>query len=1037
MRDSHTHRLLLAAFSVVAILTGSSTAAAEPARYVRASWQMQDGLPSDNIRAVLRSRTGYLWVATFHGLARFDGVAFSTYHLGNTPALPNNLINRLFEDREGRLWLGHDTGEVTLYSGGRFRSLSLGAETPRQAVERFAQGADGTVWMLYRNGWLRPFRHETAGEVLRPSTERIIDLETDRAGTVWVADRDTVARIAAGGTAPVWSEDCPPRGLGRPRLLAARRGGIWVLAGGVIRRWHEGRWIEELGAAPGIGAAALPLLESEDGRVFLGGVSVAGLLQATPGGEVSPVEVVGAGLPGWVRSGCNDAEGNLWLCTSANGLQRLRPSRVEMVAVPESAGPWPVHSVTPRSAGGLWVGTEGAGVYSLRPVRTGNDPARLECERVGSARVIHAVLEDRRGTLWAGTSGMGGVLQAGNGMTLQPLVRNNALANTYGLLEAGNGTLWIGTLDGPARLDGERLVWPTAPEHPLPNVRCLAEDGSGGIWIGTLGSGLAFYRGGATVRIRSADGLPSDYVLSLDSEPTGDLWVGTYGHGMGRIRDGRVTGGVSSRHGLPSDVVFSLLAEDRDKVWITSPAGIVRVLRVDLHRCADGLLDRLPFQTLDTTDGLSTLEMSGGFQPAACRTPDGHLWFATARGLARVDPVAVENRSRPTPVVIESLRADGEIEEIHGPLPGGEAVAAASGGGRVDRDRPRQLGAGVRSLEIKYSGLSLAAPQRVRFRYQLEGLETEWVQAEARRTAYYNNLPPGAYVFRVQTTNSDGTWNQVGATLPFSIRPFLWQTRWFAVGSLATGAGAIAGLAFALVRSRYRRALRVSEQRQAIERERSRIARDIHDDLGAGLTQANLLAHAALRELPEPEKAAARLREVRSAIRDMTLAMDEIVWAVNPQHDSLDSLAAYLGQFAQDFLGRAGLRCVLDFPLDLPVRLVATEVRHALFLAFKEALHNVIKHAGATEVRVSLELRPDSLALVVRDNGQGFGRAGGGPVARVVEGRIAPGVGLAGIRQRLLQVGGDVVVGNDPAGGAVVRLTVRVGNGSGRNSAVG
>jgi signal transduction histidine kinase len=169
----------------------------------------------------------------------------------------------------------------------------------------------------------------------------------------------------------------------------------------------------------------------------------------------------------------------------------------------------------------------------------------------------------------------------------------------------------------------------------------------------------------------------------------------------------------------------------------------------------------------------------------------------------------------------------------------------------------------------------------------------------------------------------------------------------------------------------------------------------------------------------------------------MTLAMDEIVWAVNPQHDSLDSLAAYLGQFAQDFLGRAGLRCVLEFPLDLPVRLVATEVRHALFLAFKETLHNVIKHAGATEVRVSIELRPDSLALVVRDNGRGFGTDAGGPTARAVEGRIAPGVGLAGIRQRLRQIGGDVALGNDPAGGAVVRMTVQVGNDPGRAEAGG
>jgi signal transduction histidine kinase/ligand-binding sensor domain-containing protein len=980
-------------------------------KFVVEGWQMQDGLPSDNIRNVVQTRDGYLWVATFHGLARFDGVEFKVSHLANTPALRNNLINRLYEDRDGRLWIGHDTGEVTVYSGGEFRAVPFEAAAPKVAVERFAQSADGTVWMLYRNGALRSFRQETAGPVIPPRGAQIVGLETDSAGTVWVAYGDTVTRLVAGQDLS-WTEGCPPPGLVRPRIVTARRGGIWVIDRDLLRRWHEGHWAEERRLDGRLNLASQQVLETSTGLFLLGGVSVEGLRIVAADGTMEPADVGTGNLSGWVRCLTEDAEGSLWLGTGGNGLRRLRPRRVEMLNPPDRWQNRPVRSVTARVAGGVSVGTEGAGVYRQEAGRW----ERLGEDRQLRTLVTKAVLEDRRGTLWVVSPGAGGVLQAFDGTGFKVIVQDPALGNPTALWETHRGELWVGSQVGPALLQGALLHWPASGgKAELANTRCFAEGADGAIWVGTLGSGVARLQDGVISRWRQSDGLVSDFVLSLQAEPEGSVWAGTYGHGLSRIQGGRCAT-VSSRHGLPSDVIFSLLDDEQGHFWMSSPAGIFRVAKADLHRCADGQLDRVPCVVLDLSDGLATLEMAGDCQPVSCRTADGRLWFATAKGLARVNPADVQARPKPTPVVIAGLRADGR--EVSFPRPG-SATDRTQGHASAG---PVALGPDLRYLEIEYAGLSLVAPRRVRFQYRLEGLEGEWNDAGTRRTAYYHHLPPGDYVFRVRASNDDGVWNPAGAILALQVVPYFWETGWFAALTVMLGAAGVAGLAFGIVRRRFARALVGLEQRQAIERERARIARDIHDDLGAGLTQVTLLTHTAKGLLQHPEKAAERLDAIQASAYQMTQAMDEIVWAVNPQHDSLDSLVAYLGKFAQDFLGSASVRCMLDFPLALPSWPLTAEVRHGVFLAFKEALHNVIKHAAATEVHIALTVAPEFFSLSVEDNGVGLCRS---PFpATSTHGRIASGLGVKGMKQRLEQFGGEVILTDRVGGGTAVQFRI-------------
>ena len=301
----------------------------------------------------------------------------------------------------------------------------------------------------------------------------------------------------------------------------------------------------------------------------------------------------------------------------------------------------------------------------------------------------------------------------------------------------------------------------------------------------------------------------------------------------------------------------------------------------------------------------------------------------------------------------------------------------------------------------------------MRFRHRLEGLERDWVEDGTRRTVNYSYIPPGQYRFQVLACNNDGVWNETGAALALTVVPFVWQTGWFkAVAALALF-GAIGGAIRYVERRKLQRKVARLEQQRAVEHERARIAQDMHDDLGSRLTQITLMSELAQDELEHPAEAGEYLRRIESSARSLTRAMDEIVWAVNPRNDSLEGLLRYLQRFAQEHLTLAGVRCRWEVPVQVPALALPGNVRHSLYLACKEALHNVTKHAAATEARVHLEQGEASFTLIIEDNGRGFAASGGGP-----------GNGLVNLQKRMADLGGRFEVESGTGAGARVRFVV-------------
>lgn len=953
--------------------------------------------------AILQNEQGYLWMGSYGGLFRFDGVRFVSFTASTRPSLSNTRVTSLFEDKGGVLWIGHETGSLTRFDGGRFQPVAVPRNESGGAVEGIAADSEGEIWFL-RGGAVVRVKDARSLPVPGGTTpSRKAHLIGAPAGETWLVANGRLFALKNGGFVE--------QGFGNSNaavtvemVAPAHGGGLWVATGGTLRKWHQGQWVQELPGLPE--AAALTMIHQARSGALLAGTMRDGFFLIQTNRTTIQFNRANGLSHDWVRSMCEDREGNIWIGTGG-GLDSLRSRKVLMTGPPDGFQGCAAMSICAEPDGSGWVGSEGAGLYRLREggwTRYGEESGLTNL-------FVWSVLRARNGSVYAGTWGGGFLRQEGERfVTDEELAKVTAPA--VALYESKAGELWVGTTAGLHRFREGKLVWSaTADELILPDVRCIAEDKEGTIWFGMSGGGVGQVRGTTVRQLRRSHGLTSDFVSAIHVEEDGTVWLGTSDSGLLRYRNGAFRS-ISTPQGLPSPVIAHIVSDNADNLWISSNQGIFRASKAALHRCADGFTPSLRFLQYGRAEGMTTLACSGGFQPGATRTADGMLWFPTLKGLAVIDPARVRPNLVPPLVVVEELLAEGKVLEA----PTREERAL------VSRRRPAlKIPPGRQRVEIRYTALSFAAPDQVRFRYRLEELETDWVEAGTRRVAEYSYLPPGVYTFRVVACNNDDVWSSTGASLEFEVLPQPWQTWWFRALGIAAAALLLGLVGYAASRHRVRRKLELLERQRALERERARIARDIHDDLGASLTRISMLSQSVRAEVEPQPQVAADADQIYRTARELTRAMDEIVWAVNPRHDTLDSLVSYLGRYAQTFLASPGMRCRLDVPISLPNWPLTSEIRHNVFLAFKEALHNVVKHAKATEVRITLELGAASFVLSVSDNGLGFA-----PDTQHQEGRIQTGNGLPNMRKRIEEIGGKIDWVSAPGEGTKVRMAVPV-----------
>jgi len=597
--------------------------------------------------------------------------------------------------------------------------------------------------------------------------------------------------------------------------------------------------------------------------------------------------------------------------------------------------------------------------------------------------------------------------------------RAQGLAGNYvrSLLMAANGDLWVAT-GSPNRLHRLRAggLQPLEMSGELRSIRAMAQTTDGIIWAGSSDGQLLRVNPEA-LTVESI--VPDDRPLSirfLHATPDGSLWIGYAGWGVGRWKDGRHVR-VTAAQGLYDDYVSQILADDRGELWMNGNHGLFTVQLQDLVVVAEGRTDRVRCIVYGRGEGLPSLQARCDYFPSAWRMQDGTLFYSLRNGLAVAQPHKMSDNPEPPPVVLERVALDNRTvaryDHLFPLLPSGEPRT----GGVQSVTAPLRLPPRHQRLEFQFAALSYSSPENVQFRYQLKNFDQGWSESGPTRSVRYPRLAAGDYEFQVQACNEAGVWNEAGFRLKLVVTPFFWQTWWFRLGVLAGFTAGVVGLVRYFSFRRLQRELARLEQQAALHRERTRIARDMHDEVGSKLSRLSLLSDMASHQPEMPAAARGEVAEISETARDTIRSFEEIVWAVNPKNDSLANLIQYLCRFAEDFFEGSPTQCVFDVPDEIPAREVPTELRHHVFLAAKEALHNVFKHAQARHVCVRLTVAADGFEILVEDDGCGLG-AETGPT------RPGSGNGLENMRERMKAVGGEWAI--QPGSGGGTRVTFRI-----------
>lgn len=952
------------------------------------------GLPQSSVIAMTQTQDGYLWLGTKDGLARFDGNHYEVFREWNTPGLGGNVIVHLFEDSRKRLWVGAGN-TVSLIQNGHAETVAIpGGNMDLRAT---CEDVTGAIWLYLADGRLARWRDGKVEDAwvpdLKPSACRAVINTTD--GQIWIGTDSELFRVASDARAANFQLLLQTNALpGKLEyLLASPRGGFWLFANKQIYRVATGRATEAkvfAASYPWGEVRIMTALEDQAGNLVVG-TQNGGVFRFSPDGQFHAINGLSQNT---ALSLCEDREGNLWVGTDGGGLNRVKrnPFRVA-----PAGRDWVVQSVCADTNGNLWLGFNGGGV-----TRATADAWQDFGPAQGLLSLnFSAVLVTRDQRVWVGTRD-GGLFEWVEGRFQPASDPRFARRKIFVLFEDRAGNLWVGTDQGLACCwNGQSWRWITKANGLSADwITALAEDRDGNLWIGTERNGLHRWQDGKVTPIHQADGLPCENITSLCVDADNVLWVGT-GNGLGRLALGRWTR-FSSKDGLASDNISYLIEDDQEHLWIGSNLGLMRLAKKSLTKQVSAKTASIACRVYGPEDGLPSGECTQGSQPAAWRMPDGRLWFPTIRGLVSVNPAELLQNTNLPLVAIESVLLDDQEQRTN----------------RLDSVslQSQVIPASVERLDIFFTSLNLTTPKQARFSYWMEGHEERWNSPTERRSASYSKLPPGEYHFRIRASNEDGYWNNRGVALHLTVLPPFWKTWWFRTIAGVVLIGAIVGIVYFISTQKLQRQLASLRQQEALEKERARIARDLHDQLGANLTQVNLLGEMVGEDKNLPEEVASHAEQICKTARTTSDALDEIVWAANPSNDTLEGLVNYACKYAQEYLALADLRYRLDVPTELPTTNIAPDLRHNVFLAFKESVNNVVKHARATEAKIRLRLETNRFTFEIEDNGRGPSEAA------TKTGRN----GLRNMRKRMEDVGGTFEMTPGAERGTIVRLTAPI-----------
>jgi signal transduction histidine kinase/ligand-binding sensor domain-containing protein len=950
-------------------------------QYSQRVWQQEDGLPQPTVYALLQSHDGYLWLGTQGNLVRFDGVRFTTFDGGPNAFFGQNLVRALYEDPQHNLWIGATGGGLVRFSNGTFSRYTQSEGLPDDAISCIAPDRQGGLWVCTQKG-LAHFRdnHFTVYTTEQGlPTNRVRTVCQDSEGAVWVAGLD-FGLSKWDGTRFETVADPPFPAAAGVRALVCEDNGLWAATESGLFHLGKGANGAWTGVASLKNVPVTSLVESGDGSLWFGTREGFGRWKD---GEVSLFRAKDGLSHSTVLSLAQDREGSIWVGTK-NGLNQFFDGRVTPYTVSEGLPSNDTGPVYEDRDGVLWVGTLDAGLAHF----DGRRFLVLTRKEGLPSNTVYTLGAGPHGDIWVGTSA--GLARLHEGRIVRTYTRADGLPDNVirALYPDSKGNLWVGTARGLSLFQNDRFQ--TIREAGLGGASVIALGGGRHVqlFVGIEGGGMVYLLDGQFRRFKLNDPFSSD-IDSFLTDPDHKLWIGSLGGGLRRYRNGEITM-YTVRDGLFDQQIYHTLDDDHGNLWMASSKGIFRVSKQELDDFAEHrakTITSYPFST-----GSVRFECKAGVQPGGWKTRDGRLWFSTTRGLVVIDPLRLPRNSLPPQVIVEDVSVNGQ---------------------KMSPSQLTELPSQQNNLEFRYTGLSFVSPERLRFRYILEGFDKQWTAAGPRREASYTNLPHGHFRFRVTACNSDGVCNDAGESVAFTVVPAIYQRPWFL--PLCAVALAFAGwLAYQF------RVRQIEAQFKLVLAERSRIARELHDTLLQGLSAVTMQMKALSNRLPT----SAEKRTLDAVIEDAAACLSEArrsLWGLRTPDSEGSGLGENLERLAEQMTEASPIR--LHLKVDRQIAALSPKIEFQLLRIAQEALTNSMRHSEARNVEVALRQHSGEIHLAVKDDGRGFDTSHG--TAQFGH------YGIVGMRERVAEIGAELSVSSELGVGTEVDVILPVPGGVG------
>ncbi|MEP7339790.1 MAG: two-component regulator propeller domain-containing protein [Acidobacteriota bacterium] len=976
-------------------------------------WTTANGLPQNTVTGVAQTPDGYLWLSTFDGLARFDGVRFTIFDKGNTKGIINNRFARLFADREGVVYAFTENHVVTVYRNGVFRSYSDFA-TSGEAIAAIVSDTKGNVIFETVKGdyALQGDRFVlTPGQKEPNSNKNYRQIYWGKSGAKWVVERNQTTRHKD-GQVTTYPLKLTREELGAGNSLAPyedQHGALWVRRSPAFELWRL-----QDGKVAVFTKKELPALnelypnqvkEDADGSLWFlfSGRNVPKPSQFVrfKDGQFTSYqlnEAVGA------TASLTDREGNFWLATTT-GLRRLRRKLIATISVKDGLNSNEIYPLLQTHNGDIFIGSaQGVNRYSQGKVTDLGLNYRPDFPLT-----TRGLWEDDQARLWLGFQGSGGFGRFEAPSSVKRVGKYDLPNGATDFTSDRAGYIWIATGEGLYKYKDDKEIAHYTVKDGLPsdNVITIHVDRNGNLWAGTF-DGLAQFKDGRFISYNTEADSPKGFVRAIYEDADGVLWCGTYGDGLVRYKGGKFFN-YRVEHGLFNNGVFAILEDKRGNFWMSSNRGIHRVSRQELNDFAEGRIPKLNSVSYDEKDGMLNAECNGGRLPAAIKAKDGKFWFPTMGGVVIIDPEAEAVNPQPPPVVIETFLID------HKPID--PQILRSS---LIPHPSPVELNPQQSQLEINYTALSLLKSAQIKFKYKLEGLESNWTEAGTQRTANYSYLPAGSYTFHVIAANANGVWNNKGASIRVVVRPYFYRTWWF----LWLAVAALTGAIWLIAHARLSQVRKIAEAKTAFSRqlitsqeaERKRIAAELHDGLGQSLLVIKNRTSIGKRVAQDSDKVTAQLDEISNATGQALEEVRGIAYNLRPYHLERLGLRESLNAMIEKIREATGLE--INSRVALFDAVFSKDEEVLFYRVIQECLNNIIKHAQATTVEINIVQTETEVTAHIRDNGCGFAANAAHP---------SSGFGLIGMAERVRMLGGTHSVESAVGKGTAVTVIIPLG----------